>query len=170
MVPSWDLVLLVFGGASVVYSLMLREKVVVTLLAAYSGMIVADRWGEALYHLLTKQTGSVLNEQFVSGNITVLTVQIALFAVVMLVIALKGGVLIHPDSVGTGFMSYLVLIAYGVLTAALIASALLGFVPKAQLDQIYEGSKVAKQLVDYQAWLLVFPLMLMLISGWGQKD
>jgi hypothetical protein len=143
---------------------------VVTLLAAYAGMIVADRWGEALYHILTKQSGSVLNEQFVSGNISVLTVQIALFAIVMLIIALKGGVLIHPDSVGVGFMSYLVLIGYGLLTAALIASALLGFVPKAQLDQIYESSKIAKQLVDYQAWLLVFPLMLMMISGWGQKN
>ena len=43
MVPSWDLVLLVFGGASVVYSLMLREKVVVTVLAAYAAIIVADR-------------------------------------------------------------------------------------------------------------------------------
>ncbi|MFA5010020.1 MAG: hypothetical protein WC553_02180 [Patescibacteria group bacterium] len=170
MVPSWDLVLLVFGGASVVYSLMLREKVVVTLLAAYAGMIVADRWGEALYQVLTKQGGSVLNEQFVSGNVSVLTVQIALFAAVMLIIALRGGVLIHPDSVGIGFMSYLVLIAYGLLTAAVIASALLGFVPQDQLDQIYASSKLAKQLVDYQAWLLVLPLILMMISGWGQKD
>jgi len=170
MVPSWDLVLLVFGGASVVYSLMLREKVVVTLLAAYAGMIVADRWGVALYDVLTKQSTGVLNEQFVNGNVSVLTVQIALFAAVMLVIALRGGVLIHPDSVGIGFMSYLVLMLYGLLTAAVIASALLGFVPQEQLDQIYEGSKVAKQLVDYQAWLLVMPLILMLISGWGQKD
>lgn len=170
MVPSWDLVLLVFGGVSIVYSLMLREKVVVTLLAAYAGMIVADRWGEALYQVLTKQSGAVLNEQLVNGNVSVLTVQIALFVAVMLVIALRGGVLIHPDSVGTGFVSYGVLMLYGLLTAAVIASALLGFVPKDQLDTIYVSSNVAKQLVDAQAWLLVAPLILMLISGWGQKD
>lgn len=169
MVPSWDLVLLVFGGASVVYSLMLREKVVVTLLAAYAGMIVADRWGGALYQLVTKQSGGVLNEQFVSGNVSVLTVQIALFALVMLVIALRGGVLIHPESVGSGFMSYGVLMLYGLLTAAVIASAILGFVPKEQLDIIYSSSKIAKQLVDYQAWLLIAPLVLMLISGWGHR-
>lgn len=170
MVPSWDLVLLVFGGASVVYSLMLREKVVVTLLGAYAAMIVADRWGSALYHVVTEKSAGVLNEQFVNGNVSVLTVQIALFAIVMLVIALKGGVLIHPDSIGNGFISYGVLILYGVLTAAVIASAILSFTPKDQIDAIYASSKIAKQLVDYQAWLLIAPLVLMLISGWGQKD
>ena len=64
MVPTWDLVLLVFGGASVVYGLMLRERVVVTLLGAYAAMIVADRWGEAIYQMVTNQSGAVLNEQF----------------------------------------------------------------------------------------------------------
>ncbi len=170
MVPSWDLVLLVFGGASVVYSLMMKEKMVVTLLAAYAAMIVADRWGGALYQLVTKQSGGVLNEQFVNGNVSVLTVQITLFALVMLVIALRGGVLIHPDSIGTGFTFYGVLMLYGLLTAAVIASAILGFVPQEQLDVIYSSSKVAKQLVDYQAWLLIMPLILMLVSGWGHRE
>jgi hypothetical protein len=170
MVPSWDLVLLVFGGVSIVYSLILKERVVVTLLGAYAGMIVADRWGAALYHVVTEKSTGVLNEQFVNGNVSVLTVQIVLFAAVMLVIALKGGVLINPDSIGNGFISYGVLMLYGLLTAAVIASVILGFVPKEQLEVIYANSKIAKQLVDYQAWLLVSPLVLMLISGWGQRD
>jgi len=169
MVPSWDMVLLVFGGVSIVYSLMLRERVVMTLLAAYAAMIVADRWGGALYHLVTNQGGGVLNEQFLHGNVSVLTMQIALFAGVMLIIALRGGVLIHPESIGAGFLSYGVLMVYGLLTAAVIASAILGFVPKEQLDVIYASSKIAKQLVDYQAWLLVLPLLLMLVSGWGHE-
>lgn len=170
MAPSWDLVLMVFGGASIVYSLMLREKVVVTLLGAYAAMIVADRWGMSLYNLVTTQSTGVLSEKFLNGNVTVLTVQIALFAIVMLVVALKGGVLIHPDSVGNGFISYIVLMLYGLLTAAVIASAILSFTPKEQIEAIYSASKIAKQLVDYQAWLLVAPLVLMLISGWGQKE
>ena len=169
MVPTWDLVLLVFGGVSIVYSLMLREKVVVTLLGAYAAMIVADRWGLALYNVIEKQSTGVLNEQFVQGNISVLTVQILLFAAVMLIVALRGGILIHPDSVGVGFMAYLILILYGLLTAAVIASVLLGFVPEEQLVNIYENSKYAKYLVDYQAWLLIAPVALMFISGWGQR-
>jgi len=169
MVPTWDLVLLVFGGVSIVYSLMLKEKVVVTLLGAYAAMIVSDRWGVALYQLIQKQSSGVLSEQFLHGNVSVLTVQIILFAAVMLIISLRGGVLIHPDSVGEGFMSYLVLMAYGLLTAAVIASVVLGFVPKDQLTVIYENSKFAKYLVDYQAWLLIAPLILMFVSGWGQR-
>lgn len=169
MVPTWDLVLLAFGGASVVYGLMLRERVLVTLLGAYAGMIVADRWGETLYKLLTDQGGAVLKEQLVQGNLSVFTVQIALFAAVMLIVALKGGVLIHPESLGIGFMSYGALVLYGLLGALLVASAVLGFLPQEQLSAVYEGSKVAKYLVDYQQWVLLAPMLVMLFSGWGVK-
>jgi len=169
MVPTWDLVLLVFGGASVVYGLMLRERVVVTLLGAYAAMIVADRWGEAIYQMVTHQSGAVLNEQFVQGNISVFTVQVILFAAVLLIVALKGGILIHPESLGSGFMSYGVLAMYGLLSATLIASAVLSFLPADQLQAVYDNSKSARYLVDYQTWLLIAPLVVMLISGWGYK-
>lgn len=169
MMPTWDLVLLVFGGVSIVYSLMLREKVIVTLLGAYAAMIVSDRWGGALYNVIEEQSTGVLNEQFVQGNISVLTVQLVLFAVVMLIVSLRGGLLVHPESVGHGFMSYLFLTLYGLLTAAVIASVLIGFVPQDQLTAIYENSRYAQYLVDYQAWLLVAPLILMFISGWGHR-
>ena len=169
MVPTWDLVLLVFGGASVVYGLMLRERVVVTLLGAYAAMIVADRWGESIYRMVTSQSGAVLNEQFVNGNISVFTVQVVLFAIVLLIVALKGGILIHPDSLGSGFMSYGVLAMYGLLSAVLIASAVLSFLPADQLQVIYDHSRSAKYLVDYQTWILIAPMAVMLISGWGHK-
>src|SRR5687768_7283250 len=161
MIPNWDIVFLAFGGVSLVYGLMLRERVVVTLLGAYAAMIVADRWGEALYKVVTEQGGQILNQNLVNGNVSVFTVQLVLFAVVMLVIALKGGVMIHPDSMGASVMSHLVQMVYGLLIAAMIASFILSFVPADQLQTIYENSKVAKPLVDYQAWLLVAPLILM---------
>lgn len=170
MVPTWDIVLLVFGGASVVYGLMLRERVMVTILGAYAGMIVADRWGEALYQILTDQAPAIINQEIIGSNVSVLTVQIALFAIVLLIVALKGGVLIHPASLGVGIMSLGVLILYGVLGAALVASAVLGFLPSDQLSAIYEGSYIAKYLVDYQTWILIAPLIVMLLSGWGVRD
>lgn len=170
MVPTWDLVLLVFGGASVVYGLMLRERVLVTLLGAYAGMIVADRWGETIYRLVVDNAPAVLNQNVISSNVSVLTMQIILFAVVMLIIALKGGVLIHPESLGIGVMSHVVLMLYGFLGAVLVASALLGFLPQDQLAVIYENSKWAKYLVDYQSWVLVAPLLVMMFSGWGRRD
>jgi hypothetical protein len=169
MIPNWDIVFLAFGGVSLVYGLMLRERVVVTLMGAYAAMIVADRWGEALYHVVTEQGGQVLNQSFIHGNVSVFTVQLVLFAVVMLIVALKGGMLIHPDSMGNGFFAHIVQMVYGLLIAAMIASVILGFVPHDQVAAIYENSKIAKPLVDYQAWLLVAPLILMFISGWGHR-
>lgn len=169
MIPNWDIVFLAFGGVSLVYGLMLRERVVVTLLGAYAAMIVADRWGQALYNVVTEQGGQILNQNLVNGNVSVFTVQLVLFAVVMLIIALKGGVMIHPDSMGASFMSHLVQMIYGLLIAAMIASVILGFVPTDQVQAIYDNSQIAKPLVDYQAWLLVAPLILMFISGWGHR-
>lgn len=171
MVPTWDIVLLAFGGASIVYGLMLRERVIVTLLGAYAAMVITNVWGIAFYEMVTNQSAAVLSEQLVNtDNLSVFTMQMIVFSVVLLIIALKGGVLIHPDSVGTGMMSMLVLVLYGLLGAMLVASAILGFLPQDQLDIVYEGSNVARYLVDYQNWVLIAPLLVMLVSGWGQRD
>lgn len=167
MIPDWDIVFLAFGGVSLVYGLMLRERVVVTLLGAYAAMIVADRWGEALYKLVTEQGSQILNQHFLQGNLSVFTVQLVLFSVVMLIIALRGGVMIHPESMGNGVMAHIIQMVYGLLIAAMIASVILGFAPAEQAQAVYEGSKIAKHLVDYQQWLLVAPIILMFISGWG---
>ena len=66
-------------------------------------------------------------------------------------------------------MSYGVLAMYGLLSATLIASAVLSFLPADQLQAVYDNSKSARYLVDYQTWLLIAPLVVMLISGWGYK-
>jgi hypothetical protein len=170
MIPNWDIVFLAFGGVSLVYGLMLRERVVVTLLGGYAAMIVADRWGEALYKIVTEQGGHILNQNLIQGNVSVFTVQLVLFAIVMLIVALRGGVLIHPESMGVGFFSHIIQMIYGLLIAAMIASVVLGFVPVDQVQAIYDNSKIAKPLVDYQAWLLIAPLVLMFVSGWGHRD
>lgn len=171
MVPTWDIVLLAFGGASIVYGLMLRERVIVTLLGAYAATVITNVWGIALYELVTNQSAAVLSDQIVNtDNISIFTMQMIIFAVVLLIIALKGGVLIHPESVGTGMMSMLVLVLYGLLSATLVASAVLGFLPQDQLAPMYENSATIRYLVDYQNWVLIAPLVVMLVSGWGHRE
>ena len=170
MIPTWDIVLMAFAGVSILYGLMLRERVVVTLLGAYAAIIVADKWGEGLYKVITEEGSQVFNQQILQGSLSVFTVQLVLFAVVMLIVALRGGILIHPESMGVGMVSHIVQMAYGLLIAALIASAVLGFAPAEQIQTIYENSMVAKYMVDYQAWILIAPLILMFVSGWGHRD
>ena len=170
MIPTWDIVLMAFAGVSILYGLMLRERVVVTLLGAYAAIIVADKWGEGLYKVITEEGSQVFNQQILQGSLSVFTVQLVLFAVVMLIVALRGGILIHPESMGVGIVSHVVQMMYGLLIAALIASAVLGFAPAEQIQTIYENSMVAKYMVDYQAWILIAPLILMFVSGWGHRD
>jgi len=165
MVPTWDLVLLVFLGASLVYGfLMGREKVVVTLLGAYVGLVIANQWGAAAFSMINHQN-AVINNQWMSGNLSVFVVKVVLFAAVLLLVALKGGLLSHSLGGGGGLMGFAVQAGYSVLNAALIASSILNFLPEETKKQVVDGSLIAAPLVNLYAWWLILPLLFMLVAG-----
>ncbi len=157
MNPSWDLVLAIFFIVSVLYGFLLRERVVVTLLGAYAAVLITERWGEAIHQLISQRalTGE-------SGTLPIFTVQIILLVGVLLIISLKGGILIHPASVGRGLMAHLVMALYGFLSAALIASAVVSFLPSATQEMLLSGSVLARFLIRYATWWLILPIVLML--------
>jgi len=159
------LVLLVFFGLSVLYAFLLRERVVVLLLAAYAAGLVADKWGDTIYQMISGQAGNILNQGLVVHSISVFSVQVALFALVLLVISLRGGLLVNPSTMGRGIWSLLIILGYGFLTAALIATSILNFLSPDIREAIIGGSALAKYLINYQAWWLILPLALMIVSG-----
>lgn len=159
MSPTWDLVLIVFFLVSALYGLLLRERVVVTLLGTYAAILVADKWGEAIYKLLAQNSPLLAS----SGSASVFAVQLSLFVLVVLVVSLKGGILIHPESVGRGLFANLVMALYGLLAAALIASFVLGFLPRETREILLEASRLARFVANYTTWWLILPLALMLV-------
>jgi hypothetical protein len=160
MTANWDLVLLVFFAVSLLYSLLLKEKIVVTLLGAYVGMVVATQWGNSLYNLVS-QGAVALNQELIQGKISVFAVQIVAFALVILLVAFKAGLLIHPDSVGRGFIGYAALILYGLLTAALIAWSVMNFLPPGTRESITLDSPLASHIMNLGNWWVVLPIILM---------
>ena len=104
MVPTWDLVLLVFLAASLVYGfLMGREKVIITLLGAYVGLVIANQWGAAAFSMIS-QENTVINNGWMDGNLSIFVVKIVLFAAVMLLIAVKGNLMLN-GAMGGGSIS-----------------------------------------------------------------
>ena len=169
MMPTWDLVLLVFFAASLVYGfLMGKDKMMVTILGAYVGLVIANQWGARVFDLVANQTG-VLNTGWMHGSLSVFIVKIVLFAVVLLIIALRGGWLTH--SLGNGGVFGLIMpLMYSVLNAALIAASVLDFLPEETRKQVIEKSVIATPLVVYYSWWLILPVLLIFISGWFSKE
>lgn len=168
MVPTWDLVLLVFLGASLVYGfLMGREKVIITLLGAYVGLVIANQWGASAFTMLSNQ-GAV--STWASGNLSVFVVKVVLFTVVLLLIALKGGLLAHGFGGSGGLMGLAVQTGYSLLNATLIASSVLNFLPEETKRQIVEGSTIAAPLVNFYSWWLILPLLFMIVASFISKS
>jgi len=170
MVPTWDLVLLVFLGASLVYGfLMGREKVIITLLGAYVGLVIANQWGASAFSMLS-QDNAVINNGWMSGNLSVFVVKVVLFAAVLLLIALKGGLMLNSPTGGGGVMGFAVQAGYSVLNAGLIASSILNFLPDETKQQVISGSLIAAPLVNYYSWLLILPLLFMIVASFISKS
>ena len=170
MVPTWDLVLLVFLGASLVYGfLMGREKVIITLLGSYVGLVIANQWGASAFSMVS-QENQVINNGWMDGNLSIFVVKVVLFAAVMLLIAMKGGVMLHGSMGGGGAMGFVVQAGYSVLNAALIASSILNFLPDETKQQVVSGSLIAAPLVNLYSWFLILPLIFMIVASLISKS
>jgi hypothetical protein len=168
MVANWDLVLLVFFASTLLFSLLLKERILVVLLGAYVGMAVANQWGESLYQLVNKGA-TILNQDVISGKISIVAVQIVAFALVLLIVAFKGGLLVHP-AVTQGFMGYIGLIAYGLLTGALIAWTIMNYLPSGIRESIVLGSQIADKLMAYGGWWVALPVVVMIIVNFRNPE
>jgi len=164
MVPTWDLVLLVFFAASLIYGFLLgKDKMMVTILGAYVGLVIANQWGARVFDLVSKQS-TVVNTEWMHGNLAVFVVKTALFALVLLIIALKGGWSFR--ALGGGIFGMIIPIMYSVFNAALIAASILDFLPEDTRAQVVNNSVIATQLVAYYSWWLILPVLLIFVSGW----
>jgi len=170
MVPTWDLVLLVFLAASLVYGfLMGREKVIITLLGAYVGLVIANQWGAAAFSMIS-QDNTVINNGWMNGNLSIFVVKIVLFAAVMLLIAVKGNLMLNGAMGGGGIMGFVVQTGYSLLNAALIASSILNFLPDETKQQVTSGSFIAAPLVNFYSWFLIMPLLFMIVASFISKS
>ncbi|HAR54993.1 TPA: hypothetical protein DCR79_01760 [Patescibacteria group bacterium] len=169
MVPTWDLVLLVFFAASVVYGfLMGKDKIMVTILGAYVGLVIANQWGARVFSLVSEES-AVLNDSWIQGNLSVFIVKVVLFAIVLLIVALRGGLLTQITG-NNGVMGMVMPLVYSVFSAALIAASVLDFLPEDTRRQVIEKSIIAAPLVAYYSWWLILPIVLMLITGWFSRE
>ena len=166
--PSWDLFITLFLLASVAYGFMIqRERVVVTLLSIYVGVVITGLLADPVAAFFAGDK-TIAGSFFIRSSASPFTIHAALFLGVVALITLKSGLSGNRE---TGSLSTLEIMSYAVLNAALIVTVLLGFLDPGAQHSFLAASKNATFIFDHSFWWFIAPIALMIVAGHrGRSD
>lgn len=162
--PSWDLFLIIFFIVSVGYSFVLqRDKVVVTLLAIYAGIVIASVLGGPAQQFFQGDK-TVGNQLFIKANTSPFTIQAGLFFLTTVLVSVRSGIGNRGSSSG-GKLSTFELALFSFLNSALILTAVFSFMDPASKAQFAEHSRIARVFISREMWWTVAPLIALIATG-----
>ena len=164
-VPSWDLFLTIFFIVSIGYSFVLqRDKVVVTLLAIYAGIVIANIAGIPLQQLFSGEK-TVADSIFISANASPFSVQTGVFLLTTVLVSVRSGLGSSRSSGSRGKLSTFELGLYSFLNTALILAAVFSFMDPEAQAQFAETSRIANMIISREVWWFVAPLIALVATG-----
>lgn len=165
-VPSWDLFLTIFFIVSIGYSFVLqRDKVVVTLLAIYAGIVIANIAGVPLQQLFNGEK-TVADSLFISANASPFSVQTGVFLLTVIIVSVRSGLGSSRSSSGSrGKLSTFELGLYSFLNTALILAAVFSFMAPEAQTKFAETSRIANMIITREVWWFVAPLIALAATG-----
>ncbi|OGD63081.1 hypothetical protein A3A71_03790 [Candidatus Berkelbacteria bacterium RIFCSPLOWO2_01_FULL_50_28] len=163
-VPSWDLFLTIFFIVSIGYSFVLqRDKVVVTLLAIYAGIVVATVIGPSAQDFF-QGNKTVGDQLFVKANASPFSVSAGLFILTTIVVSVRSG-LGRGGSSSSSKLSAFELALFSFLNSALILTAIFSFMDKEAATQFAAHSRIARIFIDRELWWTIAPIIALVATG-----
>ena len=157
---DWNVAIGIGGAMFIAFTLVLgRAKAVLIMLASYAGIAIAGEAGILVSGVVER----------VQENTSLAAIKAAVFAAVVMFVALKGELGPDPDIKEKGTSSTVMTLIYGFLTTGLVISSLLSFMPEAARDSIVESSVLAAQALKYKLWWLVLPVLAMVGASFFRK-
>jgi len=161
-VPSWDLFVGLFFVVTMAYGfIMQREKIVATLLAVYVGIVISQLFGGTLFQFFQGDK-TLFGSLFIKSSASPFTVQTALFLGTVLLLSARGGI---QAAKAKGLLSPLEIFGYSFLTAALMITTIINFLPFESQGPLIEQSKMLSKLMHYQTLWLVAPIVWLIFTG-----
>lgn len=161
-VPSWDLFLTIFFIVSIGYSFVLqRDRVIVTLLAIYVGIVMATVLGEPLQQFFAGDK-TVANQVFIRANASPFTIQAAIFFLTTVLVVIRSGIGTRNSS---SSLSPFELAVFSFLNSALILAAIFSFMSPTDQAQFAETSRIARVFIDREIWWMIAPLIALIATG-----
>lgn len=160
--PSWDLFIGLFFIVMIGYGFVLqRDKVIVTLLSIYVGLVIASGFTGSIQGFFAGEQ-TIANSLFIRSDASPFAIQTAIFGLVIVLISAKSGL---TGKSTRGVLSPIELITYSALNAALILSIIFGFMDETSRTSIIESSKLGALVMEYAKIWLIGPLIFMLLTG-----
>lgn len=160
--PSWDLFIVLFLIIAVGYGFLLqRERIVVTLVSAYIGLVVMNLFWPEVFGFFHGDN-PLLGRYFIRANISEAQTQIGLFLITMILVSSKGGI---DAERGRGWLSTFELAVLSVLAGALILATILNALPDANVAPLVEQSKLVRYLVTYHDLWIAAPAAALVFLG-----
>lgn len=165
--PTWDLLIGILFVLAIAYGFMLqREKVVVTLISVYVGLVLVSILTGTLQEFFAGDK-ALFNKVFIRGTTSPFAIQTGLFLGTIVALTARSGL---SGGTGRGLLSPIELFAYSFFNAALIIVSILSFLPDATQTAILDSSHLATLLVSFRTWLLVLPIILLVVLGYREKS
>ena len=170
MAPTWDLFIIIFFAFAIVFGIALgRERAIVGVIASYIGLITANVGGNALYNLVGGTSANIGSIALSAGS-SPFGVKAGIFALIFILLMVKGDFLKKAVTYHTGVFSMLFAGVYSFLNAGLIITALVSFLSDAQRTEILTQSSLGNTVIQYQVWWLVLPVLMMIILGFKHQE
>ncbi len=168
-VPSWDLFLAIFFVVSIGYSFLLqRDKVVVTMLAIYAGIVIANVLSTPLQGFFNGDK-TVANSIFIHANASPFSIQTGLFLLITVLITVRSG-LGNKGSSSRGSLSTFELGIFSFLNSALILAAVFTFLSPDSQSQFMHSSKIANFIIGHLSWWFIAPIIALVATGGLNKS
>lgn len=165
MTPSWDLFMAVFFIVSIGYSFVLqRDKVVVTMLGIYVGIVIAQVLGTPLQQFFTGDK-TVADSLFIRANASPFSIQTAIFLIVTVAVTVRSGLGNRGSSGRGGILSPFELALFSFLNSALILAAIFSFMTPEARGEFAGISRIASQIINKELWWFIAPLLALMITG-----
>ncbi|MFA7308947.1 MAG: hypothetical protein WC045_02630 [Patescibacteria group bacterium] len=171
LTPSWDLFISIFFIVAVVFGIALgRERAVAGIVSSFIGLVVANVGGNYLMNYMSgNQTTHIGNTLEIATNTQPFFVKTALFAVIALLLTVKGDFFKNASTAHDGFGSIILGALYSFLNAGFIINAIVTFMQDAGRTELLEQSHLISQVIQYQVWWFVLPAILMIFLGFRKK-
>lgn len=165
--PTWDLLIGLVFVLAIAYGFMLqREKVVVTLISIYVGLVMVSVLTGTLQEFFAGDR-ALFNKVFIRGTTSPFAIQTGIFLGTIVALTARSGL---SGGSSRGLLSPIELFGYSLLNAALIIVSILSFLPDEMRSAILDSSHLGTLLVSFQGWLLVLPVLLLIVLGFREKS
>lgn len=160
--PSWDLFIVLFLIIAVGYGFLLqRERIVVTMVSAYIGLVVTSLFWPSVLGFFTGEN-PLAGRYFIRASFSEAQIQIGLFLGSMILVSSKGGI---DAERGRGWLSSFELAVLSGLTGAMIIAAILHFLPAETTAPLVAQSKLVAYLVNYYSLWIAGPAAALVFLG-----